>query len=404
MLHTYAKKCLLRKISYYVLITLESDGLTDEKEVVKKEHVLHGIAALDRKKVSSLTVLGKFGNSVSSTSRGILSEYAERKKWKSHLCRFIDIPDTVEENTILFVYGWFGFLNDDLCSTVAVQTACEKLEQLLKDTHSMKVIIGMRSDLRTRYHKYLEKYTDLLLHNEIHLDSENVYKDVEYLKFFEEKIIKPCEDGECECKHLTYDMLQDGKDRRVGMPLKLNVIARYHDLVPNYRKDRDILKALSGHITDLGENNDMKFVYEWIIYICLKGKFSRLDLFDENMVIDVGLRIRKDTFNENDADMQRYIRMRYSDQHNKVSAEEAQYVFWHPFIYICAFHSLFEKDRDLIMTHCNIDAILQLVRPTGFKTSYIEVSADDHAVNMFNNRLRENNLVEKYKGHPLVKL
>ena len=96
--------------------------------------------------------------------------------------------------------------------------------------------------------------------------------------------------------------------------------------------------------------------------------------------------------------------MRYSDQQNNVSAEEAQYVFWHPFIYICAFHSLYQKDKDLIMRNCNVDAILQLVRPRGFKTSYIEVSADDQAVNMFNNRLRENNLVEKYKGHPLVKL
>ena len=391
----------MRIISYYVLITFESDGLTDEKEVVKEEHVKHGIAALKKEHVSSLTVLGKFGNSVSSTSRRILSEYAKQQKWKSHLCRFIDIPDTVEENTILFVYGWFGFWNDALCSTGTVQTACQRLEKMLNNTHSVKVIIGMRSDLRTKYHKYLEDYKDLL-HNEILLDSVNLYKDDEYLKFFEEKIIKPCGGGECECKHLTYDMLQDGKDKHVGMPLKLNVIARYHEMVPNYRKDRDILKALSGHITDLGENNDMKFVYEWIIYICLKGKFSRLDLFDEKTVIDVGLQIRKDTFNENDVDMQKYIRMRYSDQHNNVSAEEAQYVFWHPFIYICAFHSLFEKDRDLIMTHCNIDAILQLVRPTGFKTSYIEVSADDHAVNIFNNRLREHDLVEKYKGHPLV--
>ena len=392
----------MRILSYYVLFTLESDGLTDYKEFVKGEHVKNGVAALEKKNVRSLAVLGKFGNSVSSTSRHILSEYAKQKKWKSHLCRFIDIPDTVEENTILFVYGWFGFLNDDLCSTVTVQRACHRLEQMLNNTRSVKVIVGMRSDLRTRYDKYLEEFTNLLLHKAIHLDSENANKDVEYLNFFEENIKNPCEDGECECKHLTYDMLQDGKDKNVGIPLILNVIARYHDLVPNYRKDRDILKALSDHFTALGENNDMKFVYEWIIYICLKGKFSRLDLFDEKTVIDVGLQIRKDTFNENDVHMQKYIRMRYSDQHNNVSAEEAQYVFWHPFIYICAFHSLFKKDRDLIMTHCNIDAILQLVRPTGFKTSYIEISADDHAVNMFNSRLREHNLVEKYKGHPLV--
>nr|XP_022345787.1 uncharacterized protein LOC111138215 isoform X2 [Crassostrea virginica] len=375
-------------------------GLSDE--VVRQDHVLNGITALEREDVRSITVLGKFGISVSSTSRLILQNYAKRMQWISHQCRFTDIPDKVEENTIIFVYGWFGFLNDDLCSTVGVQTACQKLEQHLKTTQSLKIIVGMRSDLSKKYHKELEEHTDLF-HTEINLDSENVHKDAQYSKYFKEKIIDPCEDSKCECKDLTFHMLRKGKDKHVGMPLKINVIARYHDIVPNYIKDWDILKALSDHITALGENKNLKYVSEWIKYICLKGKFSRSDQFDEKLVKDVGLEIEKDTFDENDVDIRKYIRMRYSDQQNNVSGEEAQYVFWHPFIYICAFHSLYQKDKDLIMRHCNVDAILQLVRPRGFKTSYIEVSADDHGVNMFNNRLRENNLVEKYKGHPLVK-
>ena len=377
-----------------------ADGLTDE--VVREVYVLNGITALENGDVRSIAVLGKFGNSVSSTSRLILRNYAKRMKWKSHQCRFTDIPHTIEEKTIIFVYGWFGFLNDDLCSIVSVQTACQKLEQMLEKTQSVKVIVGMRSDLSKKYHTYLENHSDLL-HTEINLDSENVHKKAKLSKYFKEKIKDPCEDSKCECKELTIQMFRKGKDKDIGLPLKINVIARYHDLVPNYIKDWDLLKALSDHITALVENNEMRFVSEWIKYICLKGKFSRSDQFDEKLVKDVGLEIEKDTFDENDVDMRRYIRMRYSDQQNNVSAEEAQYVFWHPFIYICAFHSLYQKDRELIMRHCNVNAILELVRPRGFKTSYIEVSADDHAVNMFNNRLRENNLVEKYKDHPLVK-
>ncbi|XP_078336199.1 uncharacterized protein LOC111138215 isoform X2 [Crassostrea virginica] len=103
-------------------------GLPDE--VVTQEHVLNGLSSLEkRENVRSITVPGKFGNSVSSKSRLILQKYAERREWKSHQCRFTDIPDKVEENTIIFLYGWFGFLKDDLCSTVGEQTACQKVEQ-----------------------------------------------------------------------------------------------------------------------------------------------------------------------------------------------------------------------------------------------------------------------------------
>ena len=95
--------------------------------------------------------------------------------------------------------------------------------------------------------------------------------------------------------------------------------------------------------------------------------------------------------------------MRYSNRQNNVSPMEAQYVFWHPFIYISVFHSLFKYNPNLVLKHCNVDAILQLVRPKWFHTAYIEVSADDHGIDLFNERLRQLNLVERYKDHPLVK-
>lgn len=77
-------------------------------EIVKEQNVHHGIALLSRQKVRSVVVVGKFGNSVASTSRRILKKFQKRRNWKSHECRNTDIPDIIEEITILFVYEWFG--------------------------------------------------------------------------------------------------------------------------------------------------------------------------------------------------------------------------------------------------------------------------------------------------------
>lgn len=94
--------------------------------------------------------------------------------------------------------------------------------------------------------------------------------------------------------------------------------------------------------------------------------------------------------------------MRNSDKLKGESSEKAQYVFWHPFIYICAFHHLFEKDPKLLIQHCNVDAILQLVRPEGTTTSYFEVTADDRCVTLFNERIRQLGKEVEYARNPLV--
>jgi hypothetical protein len=55
------------------------------------------------------------------------------------------------------------------------------------------------------------------------------------------------------------------------------------------------------------------------------------------------------------------------------------------------------------MSYCNIDAILQLVRPDGVKRTYLEVSADSSMVDMFNKRIRKEGLLDEYISHPLIK-
>ena len=159
-------------------------------EVVVKEHyVEHGVTTLSQEHVVSIIVLGTYGNLVSRTSRSIMKKYAWTKQCKCLQCRFSEIPNDVEENTILFIYGWFGFWNDDLCSLDRVKIAFQNLKDIMKRTKNMKTIIGMRSDLYKKYHQELGKYSDLF-QKELFLDSVNIHKDADFFKYFEKALCK----------------------------------------------------------------------------------------------------------------------------------------------------------------------------------------------------------------------
>lgn len=358
---------------------------------MKKNYVKRGLSKLLKEEVRLIVVIGTFGNSVFTTSRSISEafknienlesgRYTDIPSWECRECRYTDIPKDVAENTILFVYGWFGMWNDDLCSVGRAETACKSLKRILDTTNNVKVIVGIRADLHKKYHKHLT----ILFRHKIYLDTTNC----EHLKAFLKNIQGQCEENGCACKRLKYEMFRKGKDKVVGIPLKLNVIQRYHELIPYYLDNWDILKVMQDHFTFIARDGERKHVYEWVMYICFKGKFSRPDAFDTSLVEDMMFGIEQSSFNENDATVQKYIRMRNSDKLRGESPENAQYVIWHPFIYICAFHHLFHKDPEFLIKHCNVDAILQLVRPIGYKTSYFEVTADDRCVTLFNERIR----------------
>lgn len=223
-----------------------------------------------------------------------------------------------------------------------------------------------------------------------------------------------CKIPECECKHLTTDMLRGGKDRFVRMLLKINIIRNHHDcdLIKNYIEDgkniedgHDILKVMRDHIASLKGKNER--IYGCLTYICLKGHFSACDTFDEEMVKNLGLKIDSASFD--DEELRKFARIKTSNQQNNGSAENERYVFWHPFIYICAFHALYNENKDAIMNYCNFNAIFQLVRPTpavNEKLPYIEVPADEGFIKSLQERInkdtKKDNLLERYKSHPLL--
>ena len=342
---------------------------------------------------------------VNSTAREIFKLYEKQAQWKSEFYQFPEVPATIDEETIVFVYGWFGLWNDDLCSVDVAKRVCEQLLHILEQTQSVKIILGMKVDLYLKYKNTLEEYSSLFS-NEIIIDDVENLSD-QYLKHFY-NLIHGCKIRGCRCDKLNPDMLKGGGDELIGMPLKVEVISKHHysDVINSYIKDNDILKAMKVHFTALEKKR--KSNYEWLMYICLKGHFSRTESFDKDLVSKMKFGIKLSSFDKHYVHLCRYIRRSDLDP-QKVSMEDTRYVFWDPFIYICAFHHLYEKDRSKIMNHCNVDAILQLVRPTSWenktRSSYIEVLADDEDVELFRKRFRELDLdlQIKYKEHPLVK-
>nr|XP_022344945.1 uncharacterized protein LOC111137667 isoform X2 [Crassostrea virginica] len=356
-------------------------------EVVAGRDIIHGVTKLSKENVKSLAVIGIFGNSISGTSRLIALECAEWLEFETVQRPFDKLPEELKDKTIYFFYGWFGYWNDDLCSLEQVTKTLDFLAGVFSSEkpNNIKVIICMRSDLYDKYSTDLQKY-EKLFENRLELTQR---KRDEYGIHVDEKIKDRCKESDCGCKAITVDMLSKGKDTFIGIPLKINILTHFHELTSHYVNDRDILKVMKNHITALKEHD----VYRWIKYICLKGQLSH-SVFDVDLAKDIG--IGEEHFDEENVYFKKYFTK------NKLEKEET-YVFWHPFIYICAFHSLYETEAFFVIAHCNVDAILQLLRPKDTVTSYIEISADEHHVSAFYERLKTINLHKKYDNHPLVR-
>lgn len=76
---------------------------------VKEQNVINGTALLLRDEVRSIVVVGKYGNSVSSTSRRISETIKKMMDWISLECRYTDIQISVDEknNHVYIRLVWF---------------------------------------------------------------------------------------------------------------------------------------------------------------------------------------------------------------------------------------------------------------------------------------------------------
>ncbi|XP_078336204.1 uncharacterized protein LOC111133377 isoform X3 [Crassostrea virginica] len=347
------------------------------------------ISELSKEDVNFVLVTGEMDHFMVSKARDLLEKCAKELKKKPKEYMFPEIPSTtVKGNTLIFTYGWFGLLNDDLCSLDIAKHVCKVLTKICQSKPTVKVAIGMSQKM---YLKYVANLESPLFSKCKHIAIKNSDLTTDYEDFF--KTVKQnCEVDQCPCSGLNSDMLKsDEYENLIGMPLKVEIISKYHDpqIIRSFIEKRDILSAMTDHLTALAQND--RPIYEWLMYICLKGYFSRHQSFDKELVKKIIFEIKLSTFDEHFEKLKQFVRV----WHQK-------YVFWHPFIYICAFHSLFKTNKGIVMNHCRVDAILQLVRPKSMKLSYVEVAADDSDIKMFKNRLLKLGLTNKYKDHPLL--
>lgn len=68
------------------------------------------------------------------------------------------------------------------------------------------------------------------------------------------------------------------------------------------------------YFSDMEKDRERRNVYEWIMYICLKGYFCWFDLFDIKLVEEMNFGIKKLLFDESDIELSRYVRMRNFDK------------------------------------------------------------------------------------------
>ncbi|XP_078337109.1 uncharacterized protein LOC111137807 isoform X2 [Crassostrea virginica] len=370
------------------------------EEVVEDYHVEQGISVLQRN--DTLLITGKLGSAVTSTAESIMKEFIKSgSEWKFRTHKYTDLPVEFESKTVNFVYGWFGLYNDDPCSVGKVVLQCKHISNAFKykSKKHVKFIIGLRSDFHSLYHKELEQFNEDLLHYKVNLDSVDKRRDEGYVDHYEKKIKALCKISDCQCKTLKIDMLER-KEIKIGIPLKLAILANDHELIPQFMAMKTFKKTLKTHFCSLKRSDEK--LYQIIMYVCLKGELKRSEEVDKDIVGNLHFEITKENIGEKMETLEKYIRMRKSEKRQSVAPEKATYIFWHPFIYICAFHALFESNPDEVMTYCNIDAILQLVRPEREnREDYFTVSASEARVKLFKSRLKPEEL-QDYAAHPLL--
>lgn len=116
-------------------------------------------------------------------------------------------------------------------------------------------------------------------------------------------------------------MFWKGDDKVFGMFLKIRIIEKYYDLILDYLYYWDVLKVMVDYFIFMVKDGKRRKVYEWIVYVCLKGIFI-LGLFDVNLVEEIGFIIDElffeVIFDDNDFELCKYIRMRNFDKKKNV--------------------------------------------------------------------------------------
>lgn len=374
------------------------------------EDVENGVNVL--KRLNILYVLGQLGNSVSTVGKTIADKYAKMhtSSKPAIYLNYLDLSADYKfsDNTVYFVDGWFGLWNDNPCERSLVEENLRSILQEKKNNKMIKFVVGLRSEVKHSYqHVFEENGVKFATCETIRRDTSSKQREQEIKKHLD-SVQQKCHDIDCQCQTLSVDTLLFIDI--IGTHLILNLIDLDHSqAAAMVDENKGPVVAITKHFESLKSKD--KDLFDCIFYLVLNGFYDEQNLKDDiaeqasTSKEKMGnKKLEKYTKTICSKDKSQLATMWSSKMNNDVIKTTTFMVFWHNFLYICAFHACYNSSPEKVMQYSNIDAILQLVRPVNHEPkSPFTVTADDNMISLFKKRIKGTNLESHVKDHPLLK-
>lgn len=365
-----------------------------------------GVKVLER--LNILYVIGQLGNSVSTVGKKITDKYAKTHKSKVRYLNYLDLDNKFSANTVYFVDGWFGLWNDNPCERSLVEENLKSILREKKNENNIKFVVGLRSEVERSYkHVFEETGFGFATSELIQRDSWTTQREQEIIKHLDD-VQGKCHNTNCQCQTLTKEyLLSIGI---IGTHLTLKLVDLDHSqAAPMIDKEKGPVVAMTEHFESLKLKD--KALFDCISYLVLNGFYDEQNLRDEIAELTStsaekmrNKMLKKYTKTIRSKDKSQLATMWSSKMNNEVIKTTTFMVFWHNFLYICAFHAYYKSFPERVMQYCNIDAILQLVRPINYQPkSTFTVEADVNMISLFEERIKGTNLESHVKDHPLLR-
>lgn len=375
------------------------------------EDVKNGCDVLETNDI--VYVVGLLGNSVSTVGKDIAYKHAQKNKMSVVYLNYLELSTNFRfsDNTVYFIDGWFGLWNDNPCERESVKKSFGLIFQERDKKEGGKFVVGLSSEIRKTYAEFFEENMVLFPPSETILLDRSSKKKKEKVKSRLDDIKKKCSKAKCQCHKLELKHILDGK--QLGPHLIINLVRLDHSLATVLIDESQTpVDYMTEHFRSLIRKDEELF--KGILYLVLNGVYDEKEFSSLN-VGEFTITSENMTNKKLEAYTKRIEFKSSTQQKSKLaptwssiilgSSKERNvvHVFWHNFLYICAFRACYYSFPEIVMPHCNLDAILQLVRPIG-QGEHFTVEADVELITSFyEKRIRGVKSLEVSVGeHPLV--
>lgn len=375
------------------------------------EDVKNGCDVLETNDI--VYVVGLLGNSVSTVGKEIACKHAQKNKMSVVYLNYLELSTNFgfSDNTVYFVDGWFGLWNDNPCERGSVKENLDLIFQEGSKKEKTKFVLGLSYEIKNKYEEFFEQNGVSFSPSETIVLDRSSKKKTKQIKTHLDAITKKCEMTECRCHRLKVKDISSVK--KLGPHLIIKLVDLDHSLaLVLINKSKTPLKAMTEHFQSLYTKD--KELFKGILYIVLNGVYDEEDFSSLN----VGeFTITRDKMTNPDLEAYtKRIQLKNPEQQKSKLAptwssiilgsskeRNSVHVFWHNFLYICAFRACYNLFPEMVMMHCNLDAILQLVRPIG-QGGHFAVETDVELITSFyEKRIKVVRALDVNVGeHPLV--